>query len=260
MPLWTILLLAVDVVILVCWTVLSPLEWERTDITFDSYQRSTESHGSCSSEHGVVFFSCLAIVNLGALAYALYEVYLARNLSTEFAESENIAKAIVLILAVSFLGIPIAIIAQDDARSNFFVLAGILFAIALSLLIFVFVPKERYRRSSQQSGQICTDQEMVRQSMSHRTEVTSSLRRSSIGDQVQGMWIKDHSQETADLKREMCQLRRRVNELTAENLALAGKAADPETAITESLETILETSEEDPSNSSGALLSTEDKV
>ena len=240
---------AVDVAILVCWTVLSPLEWERTDIAFDSYQRSTESHGGCRSEDGTVFFACLVIVNLGALAYAVYEAYVARNLSTEFAESENIAKALVLILSVCFLGIPIAIIAQDDSRSNFFVLAGIIFAIALSLLIFVFVPKERHRRRySLQSGRSRSDAEIVRQSMSCWAEGTAQSSRSSIGDQVLGMWVKDPTQETADLKRELCQLRRQVNELKAKNRELAvRKNVDPEQADPESLDTIRESSEADSS-------------
>jgi 7 transmembrane sweet-taste receptor of 3 GCPR len=117
----------------------------------DEFGQPTESRGFCTSYHSVYYYSVLAVIDLGALVYALYETYVARNLSTEFAESAYIAKALVVIMAVSFLGIPIAIIASDDPRSKFIALTGIIFAICMSLLLFIFVPKELYRRKPNSS-------------------------------------------------------------------------------------------------------------
>lgn len=113
----------------------------------------------------------------------------------------------------------------------------------------MFVPKERHRRRcSLQSGRSRSDAEVVRQSMSCWAEGTGPNSRSSSGDQVLGMWIKDSTQETSNLKRELCQLRRQVNELKAENRELAvRKTADPERAVPESLDTIRESSEADSS-------------
>jgi 7 transmembrane sweet-taste receptor of 3 GCPR len=117
----------------------------------DEFGQTTESRGFCTSDHSVYYYSVLAVLDLGALVYALYETYLARNLSTEFAESAYIAKALVVIVAVSLLGIPIAIIASEDPKSRFLALTGIIFAICMSLLLFIFVPKELYRRKPNSS-------------------------------------------------------------------------------------------------------------
>jgi hypothetical protein len=138
----------VNILVLSIWTGLSPLQWEREIQYGDEFGQPTESRGFCTSDRRVYYYSVLAVIDLGALVYALYEAYLARNLSTEFAESAYIARALMIIMAVSFLGIPIAIIASDDPRAKFFALSGIIFAICMSLLLFIFVPKELYRRKS----------------------------------------------------------------------------------------------------------------
>jgi hypothetical protein len=144
----------VNILVLSLWTGLSPFQWEREILYTDEFGQPTESMGFCTSHHSVYYYSVLAVIDLGALVYALYETYRARNLSTEFAESAYIARALLLIMAVSFLGIPIAIIAGDEPRSKFVALSGIIFTICLSLLMFIFVPKELYRRKGSNTNTI----------------------------------------------------------------------------------------------------------
>jgi gamma-aminobutyric acid type B receptor len=80
------------------------------------------------------------------LAFACYEAYVARDISTEFAETEYIAKAMGFILVVCFIGIPEIVIANEDPRAAFFVVAGIIFVISVSLLLMIFVPKARHSK------------------------------------------------------------------------------------------------------------------
>jgi gamma-aminobutyric acid type B receptor len=87
--------------------------------------------GICNYEGSLPFASVLAIVLFGVLAYACYKAYVARNVSTEFAESEYIALVLVAIVLVTFMGVPIMIIAKDEPRARFVVSAGISFIVCL---------------------------------------------------------------------------------------------------------------------------------
>lgn len=206
-----------NITTLTLWTALSPLEWDRTDVSEDSQGRVTESKGFCTSDLSAVFLSCLAVIDLGALVYAVYEAYLARHLTTEFAESEHIAKALVLILSVCFLGIPVTIIAQDDPRANFFVLAGIIFAVAFSLLFFIFAPKEAYRRSNKSSPTCVSDKSIVQLNMP-----SSPCSSATLDGQMQGLRITDHVREAAEMKKELFALQKLVDKLRAQNEELGG--------------------------------------
>ena len=81
------------------------------------------------------------------MVFALYEAYQARKVSLQFAESSYIAVAIAAILLVSFIGIPVMVIARDQPRATFFVLSSLIFVICTSLLLFIFIPKEKFRRA-----------------------------------------------------------------------------------------------------------------
>jgi hypothetical protein len=89
-----ICLMALNFIMLTLWTVLSPLTWVREVITVDEFGRSTESRGYCRSDNSLPFVIALLTVDLGALVFVSYQAYMARNISTEFAESEYIGKAI----------------------------------------------------------------------------------------------------------------------------------------------------------------------
>lgn len=191
-----------NILVLSIWTYHSPFQWEREIQYSDEFGQPTESSGFCISDHSVYYCSVLAVIDLGALVYALYEAYLARNLSTEFAESIHIARALMIIMAVSFLGIPIAIIASDHARSKFFALSGIIFTICMSLLLFIFVPKELYRRKSP-IGNIMN---VVGTNMGREHSPGSGLDHS-------GLNVVDNRKIQEDLRRKVEVLENKVREL-----------------------------------------------
>lgn len=203
-----------NVFLLSLWTALSPNQWEREILSEDEFGQPTESRGFCTSDHGVYFFSLLAVVDLGALLYAVYEAYLARHLSTEFAESEYIAKALVLIMAVSFLGIPITVIVDDEPSANFFVITAIIFASCMSLLLFIFIPKERYRRKNPKTkiGAL-VGMNMPGRGISGLTQNSSATERTEGRLSHSGLVVVDHRRIQEDLIKKVEELEKKVKEL-----------------------------------------------
>jgi glucan phosphoethanolaminetransferase (alkaline phosphatase superfamily) len=87
------------------------------------------------------FLATLGAINLGSLLFVIYQAYQARNISTDLQESSYIFMAMPLILMVSFIGIPIMVIAQNNSSASYFTAAGIIFVICISILVLIYVPK-----------------------------------------------------------------------------------------------------------------------
>ena len=129
-------------ILMAVWTGLSPPEFQRKVSQIDLFGREVQTMAYCNYQEGSLpYVSSLTVVLLGVLAYAINEAYVARNVSTEFAESEYIFLVLTIILLVSFLGIPVTIVAREKAKARFFVAAAITFIICSAVLLLIFVPK-----------------------------------------------------------------------------------------------------------------------
>jgi hypothetical protein len=148
-------------------TGLSPIQFELTVGAVDIHDRTTEIVGSCALKEAVGYIIALVVVNTGALCFALFQAWQARNLSTEFAESSFIFKALSAVLSLMFVGVPVLIIASDNSDAKLFVSSAIIFAFAISILLLMFVPKIRY--------------EKVEKLKSHRNLVVSGMSPSASG-------------------------------------------------------------------------------
>jgi hypothetical protein len=107
----------------------------------DAFNRAVTLNGFCTSEAFLPYLIILVVGNVGLLALALYQVYHARSLSTEFAESEYIFKALFIAVLVCFVGIPVMVIVEGEPKAYFFLLSSIIFVLCSALLLFMFVPK-----------------------------------------------------------------------------------------------------------------------
>jgi len=136
-----VVLLAINTIILTVWTIIDPLQRETVSVQKDVFDRDVETYGICKSDHTAIFLAILSLVNLGSLLVALAQSYKARNISTELQESSYIFLAMALILLVSFIGIPVIVIARNDVSSSYFVMAGLVFVVSTSILLLVFIPK-----------------------------------------------------------------------------------------------------------------------
>ncbi len=107
-------LLLINIITLAVWTAIDPLISKTIVLQTNRLGQATKTENVCYSEHRSIFLSVLGVTNLGALCVAFVEAYLARNISVELSESAYIMKAIGLILWVSFMGIPVMIIAKEN--------------------------------------------------------------------------------------------------------------------------------------------------
>ncbi|CAB9531659.1 Gamma-aminobutyric acid (GABA) B receptor [Seminavis robusta] len=67
-----VVMLVVETAVLLTWSLVDPLQWNRTVLTEDADGYPIESAGSCSSDSTVYFLSTLAVFKGGSLLYALY--------------------------------------------------------------------------------------------------------------------------------------------------------------------------------------------
>ncbi|CAB9497518.1 acid type B receptor subunit 2 [Seminavis robusta] len=156
-------LMILNFIVLTSWNIVSPLVWERQVSSVDVFGRTVESRGYCTSEHFLPFAIILVVMDLGALVVASYQSYLARDIATEFAESEYIGRAIACMLLVCFVGIPTMIMVSDsNANARFFVLTCIIFVVCASVLLFIFVPKIMSSKKNLKSS--------IRRSVSQRSQ------------------------------------------------------------------------------------------
>ena len=219
--------LALNVLVLSLWTGLSPLYWSREVTAVDEFNRAVTSNGFCTSEGFLPYVITLVIGNVGLLALALYQVYNARSLSTEFAESEYIFKALFISVLVCFVGIPVMIIVEGEPKAYFFLLSSIIFVLCSALLLFMFVPKIRFHLDPEKGKQKDAVRQFVSRKFSQNSTVSwtanntvgTDQRKSSVSS-VKSSSVTDTNEENAELKETIKSLRARVSEL--ENLIAKG--------------------------------------
>lgn len=153
MPFITIF--GLNVAILLSWTLVHPLRWERIQID------EINPFGSCVAKNNawVYFLTAIVLVNSITLISANIEAYRARKISDEFSESVYIGFAMISLLQALLLGMPMAIIVNDNPSAKLFTFAGILFIMCMALLLLIFILKmmfvkrynrEKSRRSTEQ--------------------------------------------------------------------------------------------------------------
>merc|ERR1712039_1103768 len=85
--------------------------------------------------------------NLIALCLTLFEAYKARHIKTVLGETIYVSMAAGSMSLVVAMGVPIAIIANENPTALFFVNLFIIFITCISLLFFIFYPKVKYHFS-----------------------------------------------------------------------------------------------------------------
>lgn len=70
---------------------------------------------------------------------------MARKISTEFAETDYISRAMSLIIMAAMLGTPLSLMPNNNTNIHFFVVTSFVCTVAFSILFFIFLPKVFYR-------------------------------------------------------------------------------------------------------------------
>ena len=72
--------LLIDLFILVTWTIVDPLKWQRTVTSADQFGEPLESEGHCTNDNWVGFAAAIAVLHLVLLAVACWMCYVARDI------------------------------------------------------------------------------------------------------------------------------------------------------------------------------------
>ncbi|CAJ1959354.1 unnamed protein product [Cylindrotheca closterium] len=146
--------LLLDVVILVLWTGVDPLHWQREIIRQDQFGFTLESRGSCTSENWRPFLGALVALHITLCVIACYMCYVARNIPSRYSEHKYLTIAMVSNLQVFAIGVPVLIITEDDPASHFFVRSAVVWMNDFVVLALIFGNLMYAVHSSKSRGQM----------------------------------------------------------------------------------------------------------
>ena len=156
-------LLFVNIVLLLSWTFIAPLQWTRAEgRSKDEFDRTIDSHASCKAEsNSAAPFALVAVLlNLGILIVANVLAYQARDVPIEYQENRYIAISMASILQALVLGMPLLFVVKDSPQGKFFVQLAIIFVTCSATMLLIFVPKmfayRAERRNSMEEGRRIT--------------------------------------------------------------------------------------------------------
>jgi hypothetical protein len=141
------ILMVLNMTILITWTIVSPLQWERVIVEEDMFGQPVESRGTCynamnNRESGeMIFLSLLGAVNVVALLFSNYQSYRARSLPSELNETFYLAMTNLIILEGFVLGAPILFVVGVDPTSFMLIRSLLVSIICFAVLVPMFVPK-----------------------------------------------------------------------------------------------------------------------
>ena len=192
-----VVLLTMNIIALVCWTVIAPLNFVRTNEEgTDPWNRPIGSYGHCQSTSGaagdsVPYLVVIAVVNITALVVANFQAYRARKTRTDFNESSYIAMANASFLQAIVVCIPVIFLTRENPQVYYVVLSVVLFIVSGAILVFIFVPKVMaLRKREKNKGQ---NRSSVR--ISGLTQPMSSFTRSGTSSSSSGDPIRDVLQQ-----------------------------------------------------------------
>jgi ABC-type branched-subunit amino acid transport system substrate-binding protein len=136
-----------NMAILVTWTIVAPLKWERIIDAEDEFGQPMASSGTClrsvnNRDIAETTFLCLLLaVNVTALLFSNYQSYRARALPSEFNETWYVATSNLVILEGMVIAAPILFLVGDDPASFVLIQSLLVSIICLAVLVPMFVPK-----------------------------------------------------------------------------------------------------------------------
>ena len=139
------ILLGCNFLILIVWTIMSPLTWEIRTLQYDEYNRPKVQIGGCDSTDGtaVAYVGSLLAIDGIAILITLWQAYLARHITTDLSESKYIGIAVVAIFEASFIGVPVIYIVNEQPNAVLFLSSAIIFVGVMAILGCLFGPKYR---------------------------------------------------------------------------------------------------------------------
>mmetsp|Transcript_32071 Transcript_32071/g.59275 ORF Transcript_32071/g.59275 Transcript_32071/m.59275 type:complete len:1074 (+) Transcript_32071:111-3332(+) len=168
------ILLTLNFVLLLCWTLTDPYVWRREIIDQDP----TKSYGFCVSQGKtrVAILTLLILLNGSAIVLACERAYRARNMGDDsYIESRWVGVACLSWLQVLIIGIPIILLTRRQPVAAYFTRVAMVFLICVSMLLFMFLPKMRLMSQPQETPASGVYQQRMTTNTSPSTETESRL-------------------------------------------------------------------------------------
>ena len=138
-----VVLTGINLIVLLCWAVIAPLDYKRMEHDgTDPWNRVISTYGTCVSPENVMpVYVLLVAINLGALIIANVQAYRARNIRTEYSESKYVAASVFVMAEAGVIAIPVLFLIDDQPRVKYVVGVLLVTVIAMAVLCFIFIPK-----------------------------------------------------------------------------------------------------------------------
>eukprot|EP00533_Pseudo-nitzschia_delicatissima_P012473 CAMPEP_0197276754 /NCGR_PEP_ID=MMETSP1432-20130617/15887_1 /TAXON_ID=44447 /ORGANISM="Pseudo-nitzschia delicatissima, Strain UNC1205" /LENGTH=392 /DNA_ID=CAMNT_0042742851 /DNA_START=189 /DNA_END=1367 /DNA_ORIENTATION=- len=155
-------LLGLTLIFLLVWTFVDPMFWVRKNAIGSVDGSST--FGYCAiGETGVsiAMVVCLTVLAFACVIRACLSAWRARTVDVEYAESKYISVIIIGMLQTFPIGIPLVILSFSNPVGKYFVEAAIIFALTVSITLFIFIPKMNFLKrdlAKLRSGEARTNQ------------------------------------------------------------------------------------------------------
>jgi hypothetical protein len=150
------LLLLANWLIILPWTILDPLTWQRSEIGTDLDRENSiltyASLGRCTSENLFYWVGPLLGLQLVTMIVTSCILWRIRNVSDRYQESKHFIMASVYIFEMLVVGVPILVVVGDSAEASYIVLTYIVGLSDLGILLMIFVSKMLYRQQGLPEG------------------------------------------------------------------------------------------------------------
>ena len=157
--LWIVLgSLLIDMIIIIVWTVVAPLEYirETSSVALEDQITVVESSGQCrmsTDDISIwVFVGPLFANHLALMVGTHVLLDRVRTVNHRYQEKRYIGMASILVLQVALIGIPVLVAAGDSVESTFVILTSIVTLDSLGVLCLIFGPKIFYQRKGLEAG------------------------------------------------------------------------------------------------------------
>lgn len=181
-----ILVVVVNSAILIAWTLISPLVYERSEegvnVDEESGVITFVSAGSCVMENDSVSFWAFAgpiigfHVTLLIVTNAL--LYSVREVSNRYQEQKYIGISSLLMFEILIVGVPVLVAVRDNPTARHIALTGIITLDSIGILCFTFVPKILFQRAGLGEG-VGVGESIMRETY-RRASTREKLRQSSL--------------------------------------------------------------------------------
>jgi len=101
--------------------VVNPPQYDRDTMTEDQFGRPDDTYGRCVWKEQKNYLIALGIINLLIALLSAYQSWEARELSTEFAESQYIFAVLTITLVLFMVSAPVIIMSRSSPKTTVFV-------------------------------------------------------------------------------------------------------------------------------------------